>query len=112
MQIYRKPELNIEVFDVDDVITISAGVIVPGSTTTTAADETSTTDPIIGPTGPDIDDADDWATAPMGSFDSPDIMGAPNPIQQSELPFDTEVWGGNPIQEGLNALYENVLEHF
>ena len=108
MQIYRKPELNIEAFSMDDVITLSAGVIVPGSTTTTT--EVPSSDPI---SGPDIE-TPDWATAPMVGPELPqqDIIAAPNPIQQSELPFDTEVWGGNPIQEGLNALYENFLEHF
>lgn len=105
MQFYRKPELNIEAFDVDDIIMLSAGGIVPDSTTTTT--ETSS-DPIFGP---DIEQPD-WAPAPLDAEQEEEIMGAPNPIQQSELPFDTEVWGGNPIQEGLNALYENFLEHF
>ena len=106
MQFYRKPELNIEAFDVDDVIMLSAGNIVPGSTTTTAAE--TTTEEIFGP---DIEQPD-WAPAPIDAMEEQEIMGAPNPIQQSELPFDTEVWGGNPIPEGLNALYENFLEHF
>lgn len=105
MQFYRKPELNIEAFDVDDVIMLSAGNIVPDSTTTTTE---ATTEEIFGP---DIEQPD-WAPAPVDAMEEQEIMGAPNPIQQSELPFDTEVWGGNPIQEGLNALYENFLEHF
>lgn len=106
MQFYIKPELNIEAFDVDDVIMMSSVVIDPSSTTTGTD---TTTAPIQGP---DIEDVEDWAPAPMTAPEEADIMGAPNPIQESELPFDTEVWGGNPIQEGLNALYENFLQYF
>ncbi|MBQ7542805.1 MAG: hypothetical protein IJT44_11005 [Clostridia bacterium] len=100
MRLYLKPELNIELFDVEDCIVMSDN----------------------GPIG----DMEDWAPAPMPSPEDPGVQMVQPPqgqAQQSTLyPYSTvaepsgafqqQVTGGNPIQEGLNNLYENFLNRF
>ena len=90
---YTKPQLLIEAFDVDDVITAS-GLIYPGA----AAEET--------PNGAAL--AFDEAA---GSAEKTTLFPQGTVADPSGV-FQQQVTGGNVLQEGLNNLYENFLAHF
>ena len=95
MRIYKKPELKIEFFEVEDIITISAVIEEP---------EETFTDPDI--TVPDVSVPDEPATDPVETTtDRPGTTREP-------VIFEEEVMGGNPVQEVLNNLYDNFVEIF
>lgn len=93
---YTKPELLIEAFDVEDVITAS-GLVYPGG-------------------GNGGEDVHNGAAAPV--FDEmPEASQKTTLFPESTVAdpsgvFQQEVTGGNIIQEGLNNLYENFLGRF
>lgn len=96
LRLYAKPELCVEVFDVDDVITVSAGHA-PGGY------------------GDDHEQINFLAAPVFG--DSADQVEKPTVFPQSTVAdpsgaFQQQVTGGNIIQEGLNNLYENFLNRF
>ena len=78
MRIYSKPNLCIEPFSTEDVITVSAGF---------------------------DGEEHQWAAAP-------DFMEYVNDltVENPSGAFDAQVSGGNPIQEALNTLYENIAD--
>ena len=94
MRSYTKPELCIEAFDVDDVITAS-GLPNPQ---------------------PAVEDPNNHAAAPV-------FVEAAYSVEKTTLfpqstvadpsgAFQQQVTGGNIVQEGLNNLYENFLGRF
>ena len=94
MRLYCKPELYIEPFDAEDCITVSV----------------TTAPSIIG----DEHDSPDWAAAPVPE-DAQAVQTTIFPQSTVADPsgaFMQQVTGGNPIQEGLNNLYENFLNRF
>lgn len=94
MRPYTKPELHIEAFDVDDVITAS-GLPFPGG---------------------GGENQNNGAAAPV--FDAiPEETEKTTLFPQSTVAdpsgvFQQQVTGGNIVQEGLNNLYENFLGRF
>lgn len=108
MRYYVKPELNLEVFDVEDVITASGSWYEPG-TDPTYPDPDTTTSPISIVDESNTVEEEVWAANPYGSMDK-DLDAAA--LAHTTLPLDGEVSGGSIVQEGLNSLYENFLSRF
>lgn len=94
MRLYVKPELNLEAFDVEDVITAS---------TTTAPSPSE-----IG----NENENPDWAGAPTESGNAEQTIFPESTVADPSGAFQQQVTGGNPVQEGLNNLYENFLNRF
>ena len=91
---YTKPELHIEAFDVEDVITAS-GLPFPG-----AGGEGNQN----GAASPVFDEAAN-AVEKTTLFPQSTVADPSGVFQQ-------QVTGGNIVQEGLNNLYENFLNRF
>ena len=91
MRLYSKPQLDIEPFDVEDMIT--------ASTTTTTSPDPGMEEEVLA-AAPSFDEITQSAQFPRSTVADP--SGA----------FQQQVTGGNPIQEGLNNLYENFLNRF
>jgi hypothetical protein len=96
LRLYAKPELWVEAFDVDDVITASIPAP-PGGVG-------SGDDIIQIAPAPVIEEAAD-AAAKTTLFPESTVA---NPSGA----FQHQVTGGNIIQEGLNNIYENFLNRF
>ena len=94
MRLYTKPELHIEAFDVDDVITASGlpNPIAGGNENNNGASASVFEDA--------TSDTEKTTLFPQSTVTDP--SGA----------FQQQVTGGNIIQEGLNNLYENFLNRF
>lgn len=93
MRLYVKPRLETEPFDVADLITLS--------------DPNPSPDPGF--------EEEVFAAAPSPDSDAAQGASAYFPQSTVEDPsgaFQQQVTGGNPIQEGLNNLYENFLNRF
>lgn len=82
MRQYSKPQLHIEMFDVEDVITVSAYISGTGENENT-----------------------NWAGAPS-SIEYVNDLTVDNPSGV----FNAHISGGNPVQEALNTLYENFVD--
>lgn len=100
MRLYVKPELRIEAFDVEDVITASGGSAFPSPVPNGEGGANGEAAPVLDGTGEPAAAALKTTLFPESTIADP--SGA----------FQHEVTGGNPIQEGLNNLYENFLSHF
>lgn len=90
MRLYVKPQLDMEPFNVTDLITLSD----PGSPDPGFEEEV-------------------LAAAPTFDEVSPNGNAFPqSTVADPSGAFQQQVTGGNPIQEGLNNLYENFLNRF
>ena len=94
MRLYVKPQLDMEPFEVDDVITMSALIDSP---------DDPTLEEEVFAAAPSFDEMASQATT--GVFPQSTVADPSGAFQQ-------QVTGGNPIQEGLNNLYENFLNRF
>ncbi len=97
LRLYAKPEMWIEAFDVEDVITASAPAAPPGGE---------------GGGGENIN----FAAAPVfedtvGTAERT-ILFPQSTVADPSGVFQQQVTGGNVVQEGLNNLYENFLNRF
>ena len=90
---YIKPEMLIEFFDIEDVITASSGI--GGGDTPGGGDNPSGSDPV----NPGHDGEETFAV-PGG-----EIIG-------SNAAYDAQVIGGNELQENLENLYQNMIKDF
>ncbi|MBQ3149818.1 MAG: hypothetical protein IJB86_01080 [Clostridia bacterium] len=100
MRVYRKPELNIEFFEVEDVITVSAAV----------TEEETYSDV-------DVSVSEEFSTGISDTTSVPDVTEEPTTEKPSDTTrepviFEEEVMGGNPVQEVLNNLYDNFIQIF
>lgn len=94
LRYYCKPELHIEAFDVEDVITAS-GLPFPGGGG--GENQNGAAAPVFEGS---VQTAEKTTLFPQSTVADP--SGA----------FQQEVTGGNIVQEGLNNLYENFLNRF
>ena len=94
MRLYTKPELRVEVFDVEDVITASSN----------AGQIGNEENPIQFAAAPFIEEPTEAAEKAT--------MFPQSTVVDPSGAFRQEVTGGNIVQEGLNNLYENFLSRF